>query len=420
MCYINNAELRILCRAKTRSLVRGKSLIKTTFESFQSLIEELKQLHFKKLIAVVPPDLKAQFEQMQLKNSLCRLKLFGAITVLFNLLNWPIYILRADEINPMLFQKIFIADLSQFFITLLFFVLTGYFSKKGRHYILMFLCYSFIALHFVLSVYSMLYVEIFLVLQTFFTGAFLYTFAPDFRPKIFISYLVLYYLISAGLLTYKNHSFIFGGPQVFTLNIFFIALLIKIFLYNGNVRKFIDKSRISALNEKLEALSMTDELTKLNNRRSFLEYMNTIWVLSRRLQTPVNVLMIDVDYFKKYNDSLGHLEGDKAIIAIAQCMKNEIRRGADFVARFGGEEFVCLLPFLEKDDALNLAKNLVQRIEQMEIPHPMSESSKYVTVSIGFANTIPDDNNSQTQLLHEADKALYTAKQSGRNMVAAG
>jgi diguanylate cyclase (GGDEF)-like protein len=165
---------------------------------------------------------------------------------------------------------------------------------------------------------------------------------------------------------------------------------------------------------------MTDELTKLNNRRSFLEYMNKIWMLSRRLETPVNVLMIDVDYFKKYNDSMGHLEGDKALIAIAQCMKNHLKREADFVARFGGEEFVCLIPFLEKDDALNLAKNLVQKIEGMGIPHPMSECSKYVTVSIGLASAIPNDHNSQTQLLDKADKALYTAKQSGRNRVETG
>jgi diguanylate cyclase (GGDEF)-like protein len=266
----------------------------------------------------------------------------------------------------------------------------------------------------------MLFAEIFLILQNFFTCTFLYTFAPDFRPKIFISYLTLWYLTFAGLLTYKSHSFVFGGPQIFAINIFLIALVIKIFLYNSIVIKFIDKSRINALNEKLEALSMTDELTKLNNRRSFLEYMNTIWALNRRLQTPVNVLMIDVDYFKKYNDSLGHLEGDRALVTVAQCLKNQIKREVDFVARFGGEEFVCLLPFLEKDGALNLANNLVQKVEGMKIRHPISECSKYVTVSIGMSSVIPDDNNSQTQLLGEADKALYLAKQSGRNRVVAG
>jgi len=167
--------------------------------------------------------------------------------------------------------------------------------------------------------------------------------------------------------------------------------------------------------EKLKELSITDELTKLNNRRSFMEYMNLIWKQNRRLKLPVSVLMIDVDYFKKYNDSLGHLEGDKTLIAIAQCLKTNVKRETDFVARFGGEEFICLLPFLEKDKALPFAKTLVQRVEDMKIAHPMSDVSNFVTISAGVASIIPNENDSQTKFLDDADKALYTAKKAGRN-----
>ena len=174
---------------------------------------------------------------------------------------------------------------------------------------------------------------------------------------------------------------------------------------------------LSSAYEKLKALATTDELTKLNNRRSFLEYTDLIWKQNHRLNLPVTVLMIDVDYFKKYNDSLGHLEGDKALIAIAQCLKNNIKRETDFVARFGGEEFVCLLPFIDKDEALEFAKALVQNVEDMKIPHPMSSHSKYVTISAGMASAVPNDINSHAQLLNEADKALYSAKESGRNRV---
>ncbi|GBU24400.1 hypothetical protein R83H12_01030 [Fibrobacteria bacterium R8-3-H12] len=177
---------------------------------------------------------------------------------------------------------------------------------------------------------------------------------------------------------------------------------------------------LATANNKLKALSVTDELTKLDNRRSFLEHIDLIWKQNHRLNLPVTILMIDVDYFKKYNDSLGHLEGDKALIAIAKCMKNHIKRETDFVARFGGEEFVCLLPFIEKDEALEFAKTLVQDVENMKMPHPMSEHSKYVTISVGLASTVPNDNNSYTQLLDEADKALYMAKHSGRNRVVVG
>jgi len=177
---------------------------------------------------------------------------------------------------------------------------------------------------------------------------------------------------------------------------------------------------LASANEKLKALSITDELTKLDNRRSFLEYANLLWKQSLRLHLPINVLMIDVDYFKKYNDSMGHLEGDKVLVSIAQCLKEQIKRETDFVARFGGEEFVCLLPFIEKTEAFNFAKALVQSIENMKIPHPMSEHSKYVTISVGMAETIPNDENTFNQLLDEADKALYEAKKSGRNRVMTG
>jgi len=174
---------------------------------------------------------------------------------------------------------------------------------------------------------------------------------------------------------------------------------------------------LAVANEKLKALAVTDELTKLDNRRSFLEHIDLIWKQNHRLNIPVTILMIDVDYFKKYNDSLGHLEGDKALIAIAQCLKNNVKRETDFVARFGGEEFVCLLPFLEKNEALEFAKEMVQSVEEMKIPHPMSVHSKYVTISVGMATVVPNDNNSYSQLLDEADKALYSAKETGRNRV---
>jgi len=174
---------------------------------------------------------------------------------------------------------------------------------------------------------------------------------------------------------------------------------------------------LASANEKLKALSVTDELTKLDNRRSFLDYINFLWKQGQRLHLPITVLMIDVDYFKKYNDSLGHLEGDKVLVSIAQCLKKHIKRETDFVARFGGEEFICLLPFIERNDAFDFAQTLVQSVENMKIPHPMSECSRHVTVSVGMAETVPDENNTYNQLIDEADKSLYKAKDSGRNRV---
>jgi GGDEF domain-containing protein/DNA-binding CsgD family transcriptional regulator len=138
----------------------------------------------------------------------------------------------------------------------------------------------------------------------------------------------------------------------------FARYLSKIELRSDKNNRATDMIRLNELNkqliseiEKLETLSVTDELTKINNKRSFLEYMNLIWEHCQHLRLQLSAVMIDVDNFKKYNDSLGHLEGDKALIAIAQCIKNQLKRETDFVARFGGEEFVCLLPFIEKNEA---------------------------------------------------------------------
>ena len=176
---------------------------------------------------------------------------------------------------------------------------------------------------------------------------------------------------------------------------------------------------VEAQRKTLETLSTTDELTKLHNRRSFWDYIDIVWKQNHRLHLPVAILMIDVDYFKRYNDSMGHLEGDKTLIAIAQCMRNQLRRDTDFIARFGGEEFICLLPYITKPDAVHFAHDLRQSVEKMKIPHPKSDCSQFITISVGVASFLPDDDNSYKLLLDEADKALYTAKQSGRNKVSA-
>ncbi len=201
---------------------------------------------------------------------------------------------------------------------------------------------------------------------------------------------------------YRESHNLLTAVKIITAAAIFVSCFIGlIFFYNRN--------------EKLKALSITDELTKLNNRRSFLGYMDLIWKQNQRLKLPISILMLDVDYFKKYNDSLGHLEGDKTLIAIAQCLKKNVKRETDFVARFGGEEFVCLLPFVGRDEALDFAKTLVQRVESMKIIHPMSEVSDFVTISVGVASAVPNENDSQTKFLDEADKALYMAKKTGRN-----
>jgi diguanylate cyclase (GGDEF)-like protein len=249
-------------------------------------------------------------------------------------------------------------------------------------------------------------------------GTFISAFVPVIRNNEIVSIIGLDYEVS--LIHTLERSVVVDIVISLIISISIVGI-ITVWVSNtfANFIQKIDElnKHLVSVNKKLEELSTIDELTKLNNRRSLMEYMDIVWKQNHRLNLPITVLMIDVDYFKKYNDSLGHLEGDKALVAIARCMKNHVRRKTDFVARFGGEEFVCLLPFVKKDEAANFAKTLVENVEKMKIPHPMSEHSQYLTISAGTASIVPNDNNSQTQLLDEADKALYIAKKLGRNRV---
>jgi diguanylate cyclase (GGDEF)-like protein len=252
-------------------------------------------------------------------------------------------------------------------------------------------------------------------------GTFISAFVPIIRHNDVVGIIGLDYDCSTvcSLLQKAVLQIIFSLTLTITFVVILAVVISKKFV--GLVRETDRLNKeLHIKNENLTAVSATDVLTGLNNRRSFLEYIDIVWKQNHRLNLPITILMIDVDYFKKYNDSFGHLEGDNALIAVARRIKNHVKRDTDFVARFGGEEFVCVLPFTEKSVAVNFAKTLVTSVELMEIPHPANASSKYITVSIGMASAVPDNNNTYSQLLDDADKALYAAKESGRNRVVVG
>jgi diguanylate cyclase (GGDEF)-like protein len=387
----------------------------------------------KGLIASIPPELKEQFVNLQLKNSIQRIRILTVFLLLIQIIN-IIFFRNSNYEYLQNYVLITFADYAEFAVIVIFNLTVFFLSKKRKKRILWIVCYLFIAFHLILYVFGMLEsVEYVSVPYVFFMFFYLSIILPDFKPKIYIPFAILYILLTTGILLYKNLFTGLLNPLIYIYHIFAVILITKISFYNSKVRTFVNTHKINELikdlsstnkelslaNVKLQSLSTTDELTKLDNRRSFMEYMNMTWKQNMRLNLPVTVLMIDVDYFKKYNDSLGHLKGDKALIAIAQFMKGQMKRETDFIARFGGEEFVCLLLFLEKSEALHFAEKLVQSVENMKLPHPTSETSKYVTISAGIATIIPDNNISQSQLLDEADKALYKAKQSGRNRAVA-
>ncbi|MBP8019590.1 MAG: GGDEF domain-containing protein, partial [Hylemonella sp.] len=171
---------------------------------------------------------------------------------------------------------------------------------------------------------------------------------------------------------------------------------------------------LKLLNARLETLSATDGLTGLANRRHFDEVLDTEWRRSLRNGQPIAVGILDVDWFKKYNDHYGHLSGDDCLKHVAKVLATHFSRAGDLVARYGGEEFAFIMSGTDGNNALTMAQRLCQALEDTDWKHEQSTYG-HITASVGVASILPSDNTSPLALLKAGDEALYLAKAQGRN-----
>jgi two-component system, cell cycle response regulator len=169
--------------------------------------------------------------------------------------------------------------------------------------------------------------------------------------------------------------------------------------------------------QKLELLAAEDALTKLHNRRTLDDYLEKEWRRQARTQKPISIIMCDVDFFKKYNDSYGHQAGDACLKTVAQAIQQSVRRASDLAARYGGEEFAIVMPETDLKGAWHVADNIRRMLAEMQIPHSRSEVAPFVTISCGVACIIPSSETSPQMLIERADQGLYKAKSQGRNCV---
>ncbi|MFY7863362.1 GGDEF domain-containing response regulator [Roseateles sp.] len=172
---------------------------------------------------------------------------------------------------------------------------------------------------------------------------------------------------------------------------------------------------LRAANEQLTKLSMEDGLTGLPNRRAFDARLQQEIQAAQRDQQPLTLVLCDIDLFKVYNDSLGHVDGDACLQRIAQLLKETCRRPRDFAARYGGEEFALILPGTPRSGAMTFARAVLRSLELTAIPHQQSTVMPFVTLSGGITTCIPEAGTTLEGLLRRADDALYTAKSRGRN-----
>jgi len=183
------------------------------------------------------------------------------------------------------------------------------------------------------------------------------------------------------------------------------------------------RDRLSTYNAELlraarerERLIRIDQLTDIPNRRNFDERLPLEWGRAIRTKTPISILILDLDYFKDYNDTYGHLQGDRALQVVAKVFSQELKRSSDLVARWGGEEFAILLANTDFNGARDVAERIRQKVEDLQIALTNGSVSK-ITVSIGINSVVPTLNNVLEDFMHHADMALYTAKREGRNRV---
>lgn len=173
--------------------------------------------------------------------------------------------------------------------------------------------------------------------------------------------------------------------------------------------------KLEESNAILQRLSTMDGLTGIANRRHFDSTLLTEWKMGMRQKTPLSLIMIDIDFFKKYNDGYGHQGGDDCLKAVAMALDEAVNRTGDFIARYGGEEFVVILPSTDSKGASVIAEQLRANVEAKHIAHAYSSVADHVSISLGIATMKPDSSATLESLIAKADGALYKAKEAGRN-----
>lgn len=189
------------------------------------------------------------------------------------------------------------------------------------------------------------------------------------------------------------------------------------FMFDITERKNTEQKLI-VLQKELEELSFKDALTGVYNRRMFDSVMEVEWANAKRNHQPLSLLMLDIDYFKQYNDHYGHIHGDECLKRVAKALSNVGTRSRDFFARFGGEEFIIVLPETDAAAANMIAERCRSLIFKAQIPHEKSLVSQMLTVSIGVSTIIPTHSDQAIDFIAKVDRQLYQAKEKGRNRIA--
>lgn len=253
---------------------------------------------------------------------------------------------------------------------------------------------------------------------------------PIYEPSVLtIIYLCVHLPFIIFMTYFQKSSNLLYMNYVNSTSFLIVSLVISWMRYKSQVEVFINgkiieeknielerlNKELAEANNKLKKLSRTDSLTGINNRYMFDRTIKIEWNRCQRHFVPLSLLIIDIDFFKAFNDNYGHQAGDYCIQKIAGVIKSCAKRASDTVARYGGEEFAVILPYVEKEDAYKIAEKIRCSVEILNIKHEYSSASRHVTISTGVNTVIPSDKLSIRDFIRTADKALYEAKDNKRN-----
>ncbi len=189
--------------------------------------------------------------------------------------------------------------------------------------------------------------------------------------------------------------------------------------YNANIVKLRihNHLELKKTRDELFRLSNVDRLTGIPNRRAIFDYFEHEMSRALRNNRALGYMMIDIDFFKKYNDNYGHIAGDGCLHSLARTLEESLLRPGDMIGRFGGEEFLCVLPEIDSTGVLDVGERLITKTRELAIPHLFSDVANVVTISCGACSIVPENRQTVESLIDLADKALYLSKNSGRNRV---
>ncbi len=374
-----------------------------------------------RLIICFPEKLEELFQKYYFFKSINRIR----IMLIFGLLVY-IFFGIADYI---LFPKMYRELWSLRALTLFAIAPAVFFIFTGKRYSVVYFVYSVIAITVGLSIVGMMSMILPYEAQIYYAGIFLVIFFLYTLSGIPFLYTSISSTVIISLYFLIDIFFLHSGSKYLISNMFFLISanimgLIGGYILEYYIRKdfllslkiYLDKKDLESLTKRLKHLSSYDELTGLANRRKLKEFFERELKRAVREKFPISVLMIDIDFFKAYNDYYGHIKGDRILKEIGMVINNHARRPTDIAGRWGGEEFIIVLSNINKKQASVLANDLHKDILNRKIKHKLSPTGR-LTVSIGGYTEIPDNTRTIDEFINRADKALYKAKYLGRNKV---